>query len=358
MYYAAVDYAAPPSYNDHLIHEHQQYITSTNPGNNKPASMTPFDSPSLPPHSHVRRDANKANYTVPPSTIPHLSPLAHQHILPLTSQPDPTLNHGPLTQRPICIPQLLPPSLLAPPPPFILAYPPILTHYNITPTQFLNFLTTLNVAQHPPAPLQAAQLTGNAIGMVPHHWAQLASMGIGAAAGLGGKGLEVARVKGCLEEVNDVGKGLFGRVRLRVRLVDDQELVRLVGVAGVADVDVTDGVVSVVERRMRALAGRVQVLVGEEELVREGWLDDGAAVGSELGWMDRVSGKQVAMKVRKEREKKEKEVWKAAEKEEGQGKEKRRKEKGARKQGKKEREREEKERKTVGRLKWVVITDT
>jgi hypothetical protein len=117
-------------------------------------------------------------------------------------------------------------------------------------------------------------------------------------------------------------------------------------------------VVSVVERRMRALKGRVQVLVGEEELVREGWLDDGgAAVGSELGWMDRMSGKQVAVKVRKEREKREKEAWKAAEKEEGQGKEKRRKEKGARKQGKKEREREEKERKTVGRLKWVVITD-
>lgn len=264
---------------------------------------------------------------VPTTPSPFINPSSHRHSF----------------IKPIAIPQTTPSTLISGPTSFLRAYPPILTHYSITPSQFLAFLDSLNVAQAPSPPVQAVQLVGTGIGFVPHHWAQLASMGIGATAGVGGAAVSATRVKLFLKEANE---GFFAEKGLRVRIVGDEELCgSVLGRSGsgtiLGDVDVQRGVVTVVERRFAVLSGSVA------ELVIKG-LPAMAAPGNVV---DKLSGKQLQAKSKKEREKREKEAWKRSERMRDEGA----KRGKGKKESKKQREREEKDVKSVGRLKWLVV---
>lgn len=57
----------------------------------------------------------------------------------------------------------------------------------------------------------------------PHHWAQLAGMGMSAAAGVGTAGVAKVRTRKYMEFVNDE---LFAARGLRVSICKDEELVR------------------------------------------------------------------------------------------------------------------------------------
>lgn len=64
------------------------------------------------------------------------------------------------------------------------------------------------------------------MGMVPHHWAQAASLGIGVAAGVGTAAVSYARTKMYLEGVN---REFFAPRGLKVRLVKDKEMAEVLG---------------------------------------------------------------------------------------------------------------------------------
>lgn len=85
----------------------------------------------------------------------------------------------------------------------------------------MNFIDNLTIAMSPSPPFQVLNIAGMGIGMVPHHWAQAASLGIGLASGAGTAAVAYARTKRFLEVFN---REVFWGRGLRVRLVKNREL--------------------------------------------------------------------------------------------------------------------------------------
>jgi hypothetical protein len=110
--------------------------------------------------------------------------------------------------------------------PFIRAYAPTLESHQIDENVFVAFIDNLCVAQSPSPPLQLLNITGNGIGMIPHHWAMAAGAGIQVAAGVGMSKVRAARTKAFLEKSNEQ---FFNPRGLKVRLCKDDELAKVVG---------------------------------------------------------------------------------------------------------------------------------
>lgn len=59
--------------------------------------------------------------------------------------------------------------------PFMRLNSPVLQEYGISEREFIEFIDTLNIVSAASPPFKVLDLAGGIIGMVPHHWAQLAS---------------------------------------------------------------------------------------------------------------------------------------------------------------------------------------
>lgn len=101
--------------------------------------------------------------------------------------------------RPIAIPQTMHGRGQS----FLRAWAPYLQAYNISQADFLSFIDNLNIVSTANPPLQVLNLAGNFLGMVPHHWAQLAGAGIQASAQLGTAIVSKTRTDMYMKAVNE-----------------------------------------------------------------------------------------------------------------------------------------------------------
>ncbi|KAF2488422.1 hypothetical protein BU16DRAFT_520536 [Lophium mytilinum] len=145
--------------------------------------------------------------------------------------------------------------------PFTRAYSYALQSHDVQLEHFVAFIDALAIAQAAPAPLQALNVVGNGIGLVPHHWAQAASAGIGLAAGAGTAAVTITRTKMFMERVN---KEYFGPRALKASLVGDEELAAVVGYPANGPVllplDLNSDATTIRERRLQALASHMSPL--------------------------------------------------------------------------------------------------
>lgn len=102
-------------------------------------------------------------------------------------------------ERPIAIPQICPGTGQS----FLRAWAPILQNRNITVTDFIMFIDNLNVVSTASPPLQILGLAGGFVGMVPHHFAQLAGYVIQGSAKLGTALVSKGRTEMYMQEVNE-----------------------------------------------------------------------------------------------------------------------------------------------------------
>lgn len=318
----------------HYTHDHERQaqiqpsnIYMSSKGNNSP-----------PPYHEATYQASQPAAPTPTLQAEDLNELSAA-LAWIRLSPSPPQPYPRRLPQPIAIPQIAPRTLLSGPQPFTRAYAPLLAHYSISLETFVAFIDGLTLAQAPAPPLQAVQVVGMGLGVVPHHWAQLASAGVGLAAGVGTAAVSAARTKRYLAEAN--ARFFQGR-GLKVRIVGDEELWSQVlgmrgyeAAKGLAEVDMGRSVLTVTERRLEMLRGYVAQLT----------FDVPPPTQAE-GMLDRISAKQVASKEKRGREKAEKAAYKDAD----------RKADGKRPR-KKERERTEKELKSVHKLKWIVVED-
>ncbi|KAJ9299592.1 hypothetical protein DTO217A2_8109 [Paecilomyces variotii] len=110
--------------------------------------------------------------------------------------------------------------------PFMRVNTPILQEYQISEQEFIGFIDTLNVVSAASPPLKVLDLAGGFIGMVPHHWAQLASNVIQLVAKGGTALVSKSRTDAFISQAN---AGLFGSRGLRVRLVTTEALLVSIG---------------------------------------------------------------------------------------------------------------------------------
>lgn len=83
------------------------------------------------------------------------------------------------------------------------AVPSRISAQNISESSFLTFIDNLNIVSTTSPPLQAANLAGGFIEIVPHHWAQIAGTAIQFSAQLGTAGASKARMEIFMREVNE-----------------------------------------------------------------------------------------------------------------------------------------------------------
>ncbi|KAL1895887.1 hypothetical protein Sste5346_004984 [Sporothrix stenoceras] len=132
--------------------------------------------------------------------------------------------------RLIMIPQAYPASVLHPPAPFLRAYPPALAsrEIGISPALFVAIVDALNLCLAPPPPLQALNLVGQGVGLVPHHIAQGVSAGLGVVAGVGVAATRITKQKRFLAKVN---ADVFGPRGLAMEVVKDEAALGGVGLS-------------------------------------------------------------------------------------------------------------------------------
>ncbi|KAL1986152.1 hypothetical protein VTN96DRAFT_6804 [Rasamsonia emersonii] len=124
-------------------------------------------------------------------------------------------------QRPIAIPQLGKGRGV----PFQRLYAPILAQHGISERGFIDFIDTLNVVSSASPALKVLDLAGGFIGMVPHHWAQIAATSMQAVAKGGIALVSKSRTETFLSESN---RSFFAPRNLRVQLVSTEELLTAV----------------------------------------------------------------------------------------------------------------------------------
>jgi hypothetical protein len=246
---------------------------------------------------------------------------------------------SPHLSRAVVIPQIEPSTLLSGPMPFLRAWSPILQDHAITPQDFLAFIDGLAVAQAPSPPLQAVQIVSTGLGFVPWHWAQLASGGIGLAAGASTAAISATRRKTYLQTTN---AQFFGPRALHVSVMSDEEMQRAtrlpIDIARLAPSDPHRGCVSITDRRMAAIAPYVApLMVGCD-------LPDQARPANAI---DRLSARQISAKIRRNRDKAEKKARKQLEVQSGGN--------GDRDRDRDGRRDEEDMFKRAGKLKYIVI---
>jgi len=129
----------------------------------------------------------------------------------LDAAPPPDLNHISPLRLPLCIPQLT----IGIEAPFARAYNYELLKSGIEQVDLLKFIDGLNMAMAASPPLRVVDSVGKAIGMVPYHWAVVASVGMTATAEL----TAVALSKGLTDRyLRIANESYFAPRGLRVRL--------------------------------------------------------------------------------------------------------------------------------------------
>ncbi|KAH8674679.1 hypothetical protein BGZ60DRAFT_557023 [Tricladium varicosporioides] len=231
-------------------------------------------------------------------------------------------------QKPILIPQISPNGS------WLRSYCSSLQSFNLPPSSFLAFLDNLNIVAAASPPLQVLNMAGEILGMVPHHWAQLAGAGLQAGSKVGTKVVSktrIGRFMGSVQERVFQGRGLV------IRIGKWEDVERALGRGLVID-EIEVGVGSVMEKALRIVE-----VMGGEPLQKEGLLPRSS--GEEMGVMDKWSRWQV----QKEKERNEKRAVKKAEKDMKEEKrnakrEESRERKVEKKERKRERSRERKEK--------------
>ncbi|ORY17944.1 hypothetical protein BCR34DRAFT_554544 [Clohesyomyces aquaticus] len=125
--------------------------------------------------------------------------------------------------QPITIPATSP-SLGSP---FLRAYPPSLSAFDIPPPTFLQFLDDLNRAIVVSPPLSVLGLAGELVGMVPLATAQIVGNSVSAAAKLGAHGISKGRCEMFIKESN---QKLFAPRGLRVDIVKLEVVAKEAGI--------------------------------------------------------------------------------------------------------------------------------
>ncbi|KAH8697588.1 hypothetical protein BGW36DRAFT_416984 [Talaromyces proteolyticus] len=133
---------------------------------------------------------------------------------------------GEQLEKPVVIPRLDVVGGLKAPLPFLRAYSPVLHAHDIHETEFLAFIDNLTVAQAGSPVFQAMNVAGMGVGYVPHHWFQLAGIGIQVAAGVGTAAVATIRTKKFLAVSNEK---FFAPRGLKVSLKKDQDVASMVG---------------------------------------------------------------------------------------------------------------------------------
>lgn len=140
---------------------------------------------------------------------PLVATLTSEKSLFVNSTPRPYLSP---TSLPIAVPQMSKGKGV----PFQRIYAPALQEYDISERDFVIFIDTLNMVSAASPPFKVLDLAGGVIGMVPHHWAQLASNAMKLAAMGGTAIVSKSRTDAFLSDANQT---LFGPRRLRARLI-------------------------------------------------------------------------------------------------------------------------------------------
>ncbi|KAK2608875.1 hypothetical protein QQS21_002588 [Conoideocrella luteorostrata] len=99
--------------------------------------------------------------------------------------------------------------------PFLRAYPPVLSHFDISRDTFLQFLDGLNRAAVASPPLQVLGLAGNIVSMVPLHTTQIVGGALNGTAMIGTVAVSKGRVEMTLRQAN---KEIFAPKGLNVQI--------------------------------------------------------------------------------------------------------------------------------------------
>ncbi|KAM0345033.1 hypothetical protein ACHAPU_006919 [Fusarium lateritium] len=152
----------------------------------------------------------------------------HEHLnSPQQSLPPPyTVQASTTPSRPILLPATSIGGALSASPPFIRAYPPILSSYGIASREFTAIIDAINIALAEPTPYTVLDVASNGVGLIPEGIAQGVSLGLGIAAGAGSAASAYFRTKMVLERVN---RDVFGPKGLELEILKDEEVMRHLG---------------------------------------------------------------------------------------------------------------------------------
>lgn len=103
---------------------------------------------------------------------------------------------------------------------------PVLQEYGMPEQEFVGFIDTLNVVSTASPPLKILDLAGGFVGLVPNHWAQLASGVIQLVAKGGTALMSKSRTDSFISQAN---RDIFGSRGLCVRLVTTEALLVSIG---------------------------------------------------------------------------------------------------------------------------------
>lgn len=247
-------YDAPPPYSSAPVHQvpgrygpppgsppslrTTTYNNSPYTGSGSPYAGSPYGSRqtynAIPEEYQAMAEVSPSTSQADEKEVDEIAAHYRQYITPApsgggffsTSSPAPPI----ALTRPILIPQAFAAGFHQPPPPFLRAYPPVLgaREINIPPALFVAILDALNLCLAPPPPLQALELVGQGVGLVPHHIAQGVSAGLGVVAGVGVAATRITKKKKFLARVNT---DVFAPRGLVMEVVKDEAALRLVGVS-------------------------------------------------------------------------------------------------------------------------------
>lgn len=211
-------------------------------------------------------DEHDKNYKNPP-------PYEAVHQYPLPTAPPPTkVASGGELEKIIAIPATS--SKLGSP--FLRAYPPALNSFGIPQDVFLQFLDHMNRVAVASPPVQVLGLAGNIVGMVPLHTTQIVGGALNATATLTTVAMSKGRVELLLRDAN---KDIFGPCGLRVRVAKLDAVAQLAGipildergridprspVLGPMEGDMDSEHLSAQQRRLAALAPWISPLAVED----------------------------------------------------------------------------------------------
>ncbi|SPJ74273.1 uncharacterized protein FTOL_04003 [Fusarium torulosum] len=188
--------------------------------------------------------------------------------------------------RPILLPASSIPGTLSAAPPFVRAFPPVLSSYNISSKEFTAIIDAINIALAEPTPFTVLGVAGQGVGFIPSGIAQGVSLGLGIAAGAGSAASAYIRTKMVLEKVN---REVFAPKGLALEILKDDEVMRRLNTT-VKSLDPLE--------RLQELGPFVETLS----------FDVGPVI-RHSNVIDRISAKQAAMKQEgKEKKKHEKET--------------------------------------------------
>ncbi|ETN38426.1 uncharacterized protein HMPREF1541_06461 [Cyphellophora europaea CBS 101466] len=218
--------------------------------------------------------------------------------------PPPAARPSARLEVPVGIPQTESDSFFSGSSPYCRAYAPCLSSHGIAAPDFVAFIDGLTITLAPSPPIQAADLVSEGLGLVPEPVCQTTSAVLGLVSGVAEEVTSATRSILYLKKVN---AQYFGPRGLKVSLMKDKELQQALKLSPkhvpLAPVDSQSGRVTVTDRRLAALEGYIASLTLNVP-----------AAAPPTNVIDRLSAKQVQSRIKKQREKAEKEAVKHEEK--------------------------------------------